>query len=38
VDLKELREVDPELVSLVNVNHPAEYQAALRREGGRSSE
>ena len=38
VDLRELREVDPELASLVNVNHPAEYQAALRREGLSASE
>jgi len=38
VDLNELREVDPELASLVNVNHPAEYQAALQREAFRSND
>lgn len=34
VAVEELREVDPELVSLENVNAPADYEAALRLEAG----
>jgi molybdenum cofactor guanylyltransferase len=34
VDVDELRAVDPKLVTLININTPQEYQAALRQFGG----
>jgi molybdopterin-guanine dinucleotide biosynthesis protein A len=33
IDAAELRDVDPELDSLANVNSPADYRAALRKAG-----
>lgn len=33
VDIRELRDVDPELLSLLNVNRPEDYTLALRRAG-----
>lgn len=37
VQAEELMDVDPELSSLVNLNHPAEYLAALARAGLQAS-
>jgi len=33
VDVNELREVDPDLLSLMNINRPEDYALALRRAG-----
>jgi molybdopterin-guanine dinucleotide biosynthesis protein A len=33
VPVEQLRDVDPQLASLTNLNHPHEYMAALAREG-----
>ena len=38
VEVNELREVDPDLLSLMNINRPEDYALALRRAGLQASE